>query len=112
MQKVLRKRLLRDLRSNFMRYFALTALIVLCMYIIISMIAAAETVLTGTERKKALNMVQDGSFSVFLPLTDSEIAELEEDGNTIEPEFSTDIPMNDGSTLRMMKTVKKLILSS
>ncbi|HAJ97478.1 MAG TPA: ABC transporter permease, partial [Ruminococcus sp.] len=108
MQKVLRKRLLRDLRTNFRRYLALTFLIVLCMYIIISMIAAAETVLTGTERKKALNMVQDGSFSVFLPLTDSEIAELEEDGNTIEPEFSTDIPMNDGSTLRMMKNRQKI----
>jgi len=108
MQKVLRKRLLRDLRTNWKRYLALTFLIVLCMYIIISIIASAEVVLTGTERRKALNMVEDGAFSVFLPLTDNEIEKLEKDGNTIEPEFSTDILMNDGSTLRMMKNREKI----
>ena len=38
MQKVLRKRILRDLKENLFRYLALGGIIVLCMYLIISLI--------------------------------------------------------------------------
>lgn len=35
MNKVLSKRILRDLKENFMRYLALIVMIILCMYIIV-----------------------------------------------------------------------------
>lgn len=42
MQKILRKRVLRDLKDNLFRYLALGLLIVLAMYIVISIVAAAD----------------------------------------------------------------------
>ena len=42
MQKILRKRVLRDLKENFFRYLALGFLIILCMYMIGSLVGAGE----------------------------------------------------------------------
>ena len=42
MQKVLRKRILRDLRENKFRYLALAVLIIMSMYLVISLVGAAE----------------------------------------------------------------------
>lgn len=50
MNKVLNKRLLRDLKSNFFRYFALFILVVMGMYMVVSMVAAADIVIEGTEK--------------------------------------------------------------
>lgn len=48
MQKILRKRILRDLRENLFRYLALGFLVILGMYMVISLVGAAETIITGT----------------------------------------------------------------
>ena len=47
MQKILRKRVLRDLKENFFRYLALGFLIILCMYMIGSLVGAGETIEIG-----------------------------------------------------------------
>ena len=51
MNQVLKKRVLRELRGNLFRYLALGFLIVLCMYVVISIVAAAETVISGGRQK-------------------------------------------------------------
>ena len=48
MNRVLNKRVLRDLKSNFLRYIALFLLIAMGMYIIVAMMASAETIIQGT----------------------------------------------------------------
>lgn len=58
MQKILRKRILRDLRENLFRYLALGFLIILGMYMVISLVAAAETVITGTTEAAKENRVE------------------------------------------------------
>lgn len=50
MQKVLRKRILRDLRENKFRYLALAVLIIMSMYLVISLVGAAETIMQGGEK--------------------------------------------------------------
>ena len=50
MQKVLRKRVLREFRENLFRYIALFLLIVLGMYLVVSLVAAAESIIIGTDR--------------------------------------------------------------
>ena len=45
MQKILRKRVLRDLKENLFRYLALAFLIVIGMYIIVSLIGAGVTII-------------------------------------------------------------------
>ena len=58
MNKVLSKRILRDLKENFMRYLALIVMIILCMYIIVSVVAAADTIIDGSTAAAEKNMVR------------------------------------------------------
>lgn len=110
MNRVLRKRILRDLKSNFMRYLALGMLIIMGMYLVVSMVGAAETIITGSEQRAEENLVEDGQFSVFIPLTESQEGELTEGGLTLEKLFSMDIELEDNSVLRLMKNREKVDL--
>lgn len=103
MQKILSKRVFRDLKSNFLRYLALFFLIVLGMYIVISLIAAAETIITGVEEKQSINRLEDGQFSVFLPLSDESLTELRNAGADIEESFFLDYELEDESTIRVYR---------
>ncbi len=110
MNKVLNKRILRDLRANFARYLALLMMIIAGMFIIIAIVGAAETIITGTHSLAEENMVEDGQFSVFIPLTEGQENELADSGVTIEKMFSADMKMSDGSTLRLMKVREEINL--
>ena len=110
MNKVLRKRLLRDLRANFGRYLALFLLFVMGLYLVVSIVGSAEMIIQGTEDRKAKNMVENGQFSVFLPLSDDDIESLTTDGTVIEPVFSLDLKTNDNATLRLFKSRERIDL--
>lgn len=110
MNGVLKKRILRDLKANAGRYLALNLLIVLGVYIIVSMVGAAETVITGTENQKSVNSVEDGDFTTFLPLTEDEINTLTSDGTIIENMFYTDLKADSGKRLRLMKNREQIDL--
>ena len=110
MNKVLNKRILRDLKANFARYLALLLMIIAGMFIIIAVVGAADTIITGTNELAVKNKVEDGQFSVFLPLTDAQEQALTDSGAVIEKMFSADMDMSDGSTLRLMKIREKINL--
>ncbi len=97
MQKVLRKRIIRDLKENIFRYLALGFLIILGMYMIISMVGAADTIMTGTAQSAEENRVEDGQFSLFVPLTKEEKSALEKDGITLESHFYLDFTVKNDS---------------
>lgn len=103
MSEVLRKRLPRDLKSNFLRYLALAFLIVMGMYVVVSVVGAADTIITGTADKARQNHIEDGQFSVFFPLTDEQEKELTDTGIVLEKMFSMDMEAEDGSIVRLMK---------
>lgn len=110
MNKILRKRLLRDLRANFGRYLALLLLIIMGIYLVVSIVGSSEMIIHGTEKQKSVNMVEDGQFTVFLPLTDNDISELTADGTQIEPMFSFDLKTEDNGTLRLSRTRESIDL--
>ena len=110
MNRVLRKRLLRDLKSNFGRYAALILLIVMGIFIVLSLSDSAESVIQGTENMKSVNMVEDGQFTVFLPLTDEEKEKISKNGTVIEEMFYSDLPVEGGKTLRLFKNREKIDL--
>ncbi len=110
MNGVLNKRILRDLKSNFGRYAALMLMIILGIYLVVSIVGSSELVLIGTEEAKSKNMVEDGQFSVFIPLTDNEIDKLSDKGTVIEKMFSFDADSSNGSVLRVFKTREKVDL--
>ena len=110
MQKVLRKRILRDLKSNLFRYLALSAMIILCMYIIISLIGTADTIISGSEEAAVRNRLEDGQFRVFVPLTESQKEEMEQMGLTVEEQFFLDFECEDGSIVRVFKVREQINL--
>lgn len=110
MQRILNKRILRDLKENCMRYLALSALIILCMYVIISLIGTADIVILGTEKLAENNYLEDGEFSLFVPLSDKEKKELTDQGITLEEQFYLDYAMEDGSTVRVFQNRKNINL--
>ena len=103
MNKVLRKRLLRELKSNFARYAALVLLIVFGMYVIVSVVSSADTVIRRTDEHCEMNKVEDGQFGVFIPLTDEQEKRIADMGITLEKHFSIDIFAEDGSKLRVFR---------
>ncbi len=103
MNRVLNKRIFRDLKENFLRYLALFLMIVMGMYIIISVVGAAETIITGTAEKGAENHAEDGQFAVFEKLTAEQEREITDRGVTLEKIFSFDAEMPDSSVLRIFK---------
>ena len=110
MQKILGKRIIRELKENCMRYLALSALIILCMYVIISLIGTADTIILGTKKLAESNSLEDGEFSLFVPLSDKETEELTDQRITLEEQFYLDYAMEDGSTIRVFQNRKKINL--
>lgn len=108
MRRILMKRLPRDLKAGFGRYLALILCIALGLYMVIGVVGAAEIVITGSKNMRKDFCTQDGCFSVFLPLTDSDIEKLTEDGTQIVPEFYTDLVIDDETKVRMFKNRDKL----
>ena len=103
MNKVLRKRLLRDLRANFGRYLALFLLFVMGLYLVVSIVGSSEMIIQGTENRKSENLAEDGQFSVFLPLSEDDFSKLTADGTIIEPMFSLDLKTDENTTLRLFR---------
>ncbi len=110
MNRVLRKRLLRDLRDNFGRYLALILLIAMGIFLVTSIVGSAETIITGTNDRKRINMVEDGQFSVFLPLSDEELGIISEGGTDIERMFSLDLETKPGQKVRMFRNRERIDL--
>lgn len=110
MQKILRKRVLRDLKENILRYLALGFLIILGMYLVVSIIAAADTIIRGTEELAEEHNCEDGEFSVFVPLSKQEEAALTEEGIQLEKMFYLDMSLEDGSNLRIYKNRENINL--
>lgn len=104
MQKVLSKRILRDLKANFFRYFSLFFMIVLGMYMIVSIVGAAESVIVRVGEASRKNSLEDGEFTVFVPLEEKNINTLKKKGITLEKEFYLDYIQGDQSTLRIYKS--------
>lgn len=110
MQRVLRKRVLRDFRENSFRYLALGLLIAFCMYIVISLIGAADAIMTGSAKAAGEALVEDGEFTTFVPLTQAQEERLRDLGITLEAQFYLDYRMEDASTLRVFADREKMNL--
>lgn len=107
MQKVLRKRIFRDFKENLPRYLALAFLLILSMYMVVSIVGAAETVMRGTTTEAKKQNVEDGQFSLFVPMKESEWDALTDKGITLEKMFFLDYDVDGDKTLRVFKNRTK-----
>ena len=104
---VLNKRILRDLKQNFLRYFAVFIVISIAMYVVVGMAGSAETVMNGVKEHAEQNAVEDGQFSVFVPLNVEEINYIENLGVIVEAHFNVDFKVNE-TTLRIFTNRKQI----
>lgn len=105
MQKVLRKRVLRDLKKNFFRYFALGLVIAMGIFLVVTIVGSGETLTRGTEDIAEQTNLEDGEFEVFVPLNSSDKNHIADMGIDIEEHFFFDYKRNDKnkSTVRIFK---------
>jgi ABC-type transport system, involved in lipoprotein release, permease component len=114
--RVLNRRILREFKAHFGRYLALLFMIVLGMYLVVSVAGMAETTIQGSKEYNEQCNLQDGQFTTFVPLTDEQIIDLEENYGDIEKIFSIDAEVNEINgkeridTLRVFKVRKKINL--
>lgn len=111
MQRVLRKRVFRDLRENLFRYLALGFLVIIGMYIIVSLIGAGVTIIDGTNEHDLANQREDGQFEVFVPLTNAQIAHIEDAGAQVEPMFYEDYTVDSGKVVRVFANRERIDLA-
>lgn len=108
MQKILSKRVWRSLKKHIVRYLALGFLIVMGMYLVVSVVGAAETIISRVEQNAEETCLEDGQFSVFVPLSEEEESALLGKGITLEKTFYMDYEMEDKSVLRIFQNREKV----
>ncbi len=110
MQRVLRKRILRDLKVNFFRYFALGLLIVMAMFLVVTIVGNGENLTRGTVKIAEETNLEDGEFKVFVPLTKEQISDIEKMDVKVSEQFYLDYVMEneDKSVLRIFKVRKNI----
>ncbi len=108
MQMILKKRILRDFKENLPRYLALGLMVILGMYIVISLVAAADTIIKGSAKAAKAQSVEDGQFSLFVPMSSAEQKKLIDAGITVEEHFYLDCKTDDDSVLRISAVRQKI----
>lgn len=103
MQRILMRRAGRELRANAVRYLALAFMLILSLYIIISLVGAADTIIYGGAMHAAAHNLEDGQFTVFVPLSADTVNALQSKGVELQETFYLDYALKDGSVLRLFK---------
>ena len=110
MKKILRRRAFRDLRKNKFRYLALGLMVMLSIYLVVSLLGAALTVISGVSAFQETNQVEDGEFFTFTRLTEKELQQIREKGVEVEEEFYLDQYGSDGSQIRLFRNRENINL--
>lgn len=105
----LNKRIFRDLSKNRIKYASIFIVVVIAMYVVVSMAGASATVIQGVNNHAEENFVEDGQFTLFVKLTESEENELKDLGVSIEEHFYNDFNVNN-TTLRVFQNRKSIDL--
>ena len=100
---ILFKRALRDLKAGWARYLALSLLIIFSIFIVVSLMGAAVTVMDTTEVNDRECAREDGEFSVFVPLRNSELTQITDKGVSVEKMFFADYEVGENKVLRVFK---------
>ncbi|MBQ7706703.1 MAG: ABC transporter permease [Lachnospiraceae bacterium] len=105
MQKVLRKRVFRNLKKHFVRYFLLGVMITMGIFLVVTIVGSAETLTRGTEDIAEETNLEDGEFEVFTPLADKDIDIIRDMKIEVEEQFFFDYQLDDEAdgTIRIFK---------
>ena len=103
MYRLLLRRIPRELKANIVKYLTLFLVIVLGMYMIASFTETYDFVRYETKNNADTQNVEDGQFTVFIPLDDGQLQEVRNLGADIEEAFYYDYDAITGETFRIFK---------
>lgn len=106
----LNRRILRNFKSNAARWIPMLLLVVICMYLVISLLGSAAIVEKNITEYNDRNCLEDGEFSTFVQLETNEIEKIENNGFILEENFYIEFNLDDDSTLRIFKNREKINL--
>lgn len=107
---ILNKRIKRELKNNIFRYGALFFIIVLGMFIVIGVAGATDATISTIKQFNKKNHIEDGEFSLFVPLSEKHKEVLKNKGVQTEENFYMDFDLDNNSTLRVFKNRKHINL--
>lgn len=110
MNRILKRRLPREIKSHFWRWLALFLMTAMGMAVVVSVVGSAENIIRGSSVCAEENQVEDGEFTTIRPLTKEQEEHLRQQGVILEQKFSTDIEQEDGSVLRFMSNREEINL--
>lgn len=110
MNRILKRRLPREIKRHFWRWLALFLMTAMGMAVVVSVVGSAENIIRGSSVCAEGNQVEDGEFTTIQPLTKEQEEDLRRQGVILEQKFSTDIEREDGSVLRFMSNREKINL--
>ncbi len=100
MQRILLHRIPRDLRKNAFRYAALGLLVILAVYMVVSLICSAESIIRGVHAHAEQDLVEDGQFETFVQLTEEQEGQIRAAGVILEAQFYMDYPAHTSGEMR------------
>ena len=103
MGKIFWKRTFRELKKNFLRYFALWMLVILSMFLVVGIVSSAQSTIQTINQTAEEDHLEDGEFTLAVPLGKEAIQNIEKMGVTVEAVFSLDLKQKDNSVIRVMK---------
>ncbi|BBF42787.1 ABC transporter, permease protein [Lachnospiraceae bacterium KM106-2] len=110
MDRILFRRVFRELKKNLISYLALFGMILVGMYLVMSVISAAENVISGVDENAKKNQLEDGEFSTISELPDETLSKLKEKGITIEKQYYFDYDVMKDGVLRVFRNRKEINL--
>ena len=108
----LNKRYARSIKSNLSFYVSATVLTIMTLFLFFIMNIAGEAIWEFGDHFFASQNVEDANFTTYLPISEDEIEELEEEYSvSLEPEYYSNIE-TDGTTTRVFKKTSEINLYS
>lgn len=108
--KIMNRRIIREFTANWVRYTALSLLIIFGFAFVVGGSASNACIVRTIEDNFKTSFLEDGTFSSFTPLSEENIAEIEDNGISIEEMFYTDVTCDDGNVLRLFRVRKNINL--
>ena len=112
MDKTLLNRIPRKLKANLGRYIALTLMVAISAYCLVSICGSAATLIQASLENSEQAAVEDGEFICLDPLSDDELKTLKDGDVTVEDAFYLDFTQDDESVVRVFALRENIDLVS
>ncbi len=100
---VLNKRIIREFKSNWIRYTGLFLLVVLSVSLIVGFADSTDSIVNTVEKAAAENDLESGNFVVLARLDEETEQKIEEAGFLLAKAFYYDAVLSAGRTLRVFE---------